>query len=114
MTRILRLALASVLMTAFAVPAPVSAAVKMDCCGESCPMPSKKSPAKAAKCCQVAPAEKKESATPLRLPVVSRTETVSIVAPVLRPVFVVAVLAVPPACVFDEAPSGLSPPAARA
>lgn len=110
MTRLLRLALAAVLTAAFAVPAPASVPAKMDCCGESCPMPSKKAPAKAAKCCQIAPAEKKDSAVPVRLPVVSRPETVSLLAPVLRPLAVVSVLAVPPACVFDEAPSGLSPP----
>lgn len=111
MKRVLRLALAAVLTASFAAVVPAPAAAKRDCCGGSCPMPSKKAPVKKAKCCRIAPAVAKDSAVLVRLPVVSRPGTVSVAAPVLRPVAVVSVSAAPPARVFDEAPSGLSPPA---
>ncbi len=111
MTQLFRLALAAVLTAVFAVATPAPAAARMSCCGESCPS----APKKTGKCCQIAPVEKKAASALVRLPVVHRPVLASFRAPIRRPVFVVAaVCAVPPASVFDEAPSGLSPPASLA
>ncbi len=107
MTRILRLALAAGLTASFSVAAPPAAAAKMSCCGKSCPS----TPKKKGKCCQIAPAQKKDVAGLVRRTVVSRPDAVSIVAQARHAVVVVVFTAAPPACVIDEAPSGLSPPA---
>ena len=85
-------------------PAPVVA--KMSCCGKSCPT----APKKAAKCCQIAPAQKKDVAALVRLPVVSHPKAFPIVMPLRHAAVVAVSAAVPPARVVDEAHSGLSPP----